>query len=402
LQKGIHAVIEKFLKRYIEELKINHPEVEEAFRRVPRHRFLKGWYEQDNEGDVECFGQRWRWRPFNPEEPDPESLQKIYSDTGLLIRVSPFPSSSSQPALTALKLKLLDLKKGMKVLEIGTGSGYGTALIAEMVGAQELVTSSDWQPDLVKERQKVLAEAGYGGIRLLARDGFYGCKEYAPYDRIEVDIGCPDISPHWVEQLAPNGFMLVPLRHGGIYAPLTKIWRADGKILGQVVGISWYGPTITIQGELYAELWPVPPQKMEKREEYPIFPELAEMYEAAKNEGDWLKYGFPYFLVLADVRAFCHQELGLWDKERGVIAIQHEQRKIRLCGDKGLYYELCEIYERWKSLGKPKPSDYQIEFIPMEQGLESVWAEGDINVWIINRKFYRQIVRLDLRRKGEL
>jgi protein-L-isoaspartate O-methyltransferase len=52
----------------------------------------------------------------------------------------------------------------MKVLEIGTGSGYGTALIAEMVGAQELVTSLDWQPDLVKERQKVLAEAGYGGF----------------------------------------------------------------------------------------------------------------------------------------------------------------------------------------------------------------------------------------------
>lgn len=385
--------MEGFLEQYIAELKIDRPEVEDIFRRLPRHRFLRGWYEEDEKGEEECFGKRWRWRPFDPQHPDPESLRKIYSDEGLLIRASPFPSSSSQPALTALKLKLLELKRGMKVLEIGTGSGYGTALIAEMVGEQELVTSLDWQPDLIRERRVVLAEAGYGSIHLLARDGFYGCKEHAPYDRIEVDIGCPDISPHWVDQLTPDGFMLVPLRHGGTYAPLIRVWRTDGKILGLVVGISWYGPTITIQGELNAEFWPAPlPEEKEKG--YPLFPRLAQMYEEAERKGDWLSYGFPYFLVLADARAFYHhQGLGLWDKQRGVIAIHHKQKEIQLRGDEELYLELREIYERWRALGEPKASDYQIEFMPMEQGSEMLQAEEGGNIWGIDRKFYRQTVR---------
>lgn len=385
----------EYLEHYIEELKINDPRVEETFRRVQRHLFLRGWYEQGERGDVECFGKLWRWRPFDPQNPDPESLRKIYSDEGLLIRTSPFPSSSSQPALTALKLKLLDLKRGMKVLEIGTGSGYGTALIAEMVGEQDLVTSLDWQLDLIQERREVLAEAGYGGIHLLARDGFYGYQEHAPYDRIEVDIGCPDISPYWVDQLAPDGFMLVPLRHGGTYAPLTRIWRADRKIFGRVVGISWYGPTITIQGELHAELWPVPnpPQGKIKEKEYPLFPGLAKIYEEAKRRGDWLSYGFPYFLVLADARAFNYRGLGLWDRERGVITIQHEQGKIRLCGNEKIYHELDEIYEQWRALGSPKASDYQIEFTPIEQSLGMIQAEDETNIWKISRKFYQQTVR---------
>ena len=64
-----------------------------------------------------------------------------------------------------------------------------------------------------------------------------------------------------------------------------------------------------------------------------------------------------------------------------------------MCGDEKLYHELREIYERWKALGKPKASDYQIEFTPMEQGSETLQAEEDANIWVINRKFYRQIVR---------
>ena len=356
-------MIERLLQRYVEELKIKQPEVEDAFCRVLRHQFLRGWYEREREGDP-------KWRPFHPQHPDPRALRKIYSDTGLLIRVKPFPSSSPQPSLIARKLEVLDLKKGMNVLEIGTGSGYSAALIAEIVADQGLVTSLDFQPDLIQEQRAVLAEAGYGGIRLLAGDGFYGCREHAPYDRIEIDIACPDISPHWLDQLAPDGFILVPLQHGGrtvIYAPLTKVWRADGKILGRVVGMSVYGSMI--QGELNAELWPKPPEELigeaeREGEEYPLFPELAK----ARRKEDWLSYdSFLYFLVLADSHAFYSgwQRFGLWDKAKGVILIQYKQGKIRLQGDKELYHKLRGIYEQWEALGKPKASDYQIEFAPI-------------------------------------
>ena len=162
-------------------------------------------------------------------------------------------SSTSMPGLVAGMLELLALRPGMRVLEIGLGTGYNAALMAELVGDQTLVVSLNIQEDVVSQTRRLMARAGYGNVKLLARDGVEGVPEDRPFDRIVATVGCPDISPHWAEQLKPSGFMLGPLVHGG-WCPLTRVWHENGVLKGRVVGMSGF---MRIRGGLaMEEQWP--------------------------------------------------------------------------------------------------------------------------------------------------
>jgi len=138
----------------------------------------------------------------------------------------------------AFMLEYLELKPGMRVLEIGTGTGYNAALMAEIVGKQELVVTLEIQPDLAKQAKRLLRKAGYGGIQVYCADGFTGWPKCAPYDRIVATTCCADISPHWLEQLSPTGWILAPLYHGGA-APLIQCYR-DGR--GRALNPAGFGP----------------------------------------------------------------------------------------------------------------------------------------------------------------
>jgi protein-L-isoaspartate(D-aspartate) O-methyltransferase len=132
-------------------------------------------------------------------------------------------------------LELLDLAPGMKVLEIGTGTGYNAALVTEIVGDQGLVVTVDVAEDVVDQTRRLLDRAGYPGIHVLVRDGFDGAPEDAPFDRIVVTVGCSDLSPRWAEQLADGGFMLVPLEHAGAH-PLFRVGKGT-----DVSRVEWSG-----------------------------------------------------------------------------------------------------------------------------------------------------------------
>ena len=99
-------------------------------------------------------------------------------------------------------LELLDLTPGLKVLEVGAGTGYNAALLAELVGDQRLVITVEVAQDVVAQTRRLLAGASYPGITVLCRDGFDGVPEQAPFDRIVAMVGCADLSPQWAEQLA--------------------------------------------------------------------------------------------------------------------------------------------------------------------------------------------------------
>ena len=113
--------------------------VERAFSAVPRHLFinrLPPYFAPDGKD----------WLSFDPLHPQEEYLDKIYSaDTSIILKAAP-PSSSSQPSVMTPMLEELELAKDMKVLEIGTGSGYNTALLANIVGENNLVYTIDNQP----------------------------------------------------------------------------------------------------------------------------------------------------------------------------------------------------------------------------------------------------------------
>ena len=113
----------------------------------------------------------------------------------------------SQPYTVAFQSELLQLEPGMRVLEIGTGSGYQCAVLSVM-GSQ--VYSIEFNPALHERSQKLLQKLGYAA-HLKCGDGTKGWVEYAPFDRILVTAGAPRVPTALVEQLATNGRLVIPV-----------------------------------------------------------------------------------------------------------------------------------------------------------------------------------------------
>ncbi|APG61336.1 protein-L-isoaspartate(D-aspartate) O-methyltransferase [Christiangramia salexigens] len=114
----------------------------------------------------------------------------------------------SQPYTVAFQSELLEVKKGEKVLEIGTGSGYQTAVLCEL-GAK--VYSIERQRELYKKTKTFLARIVYRPKHLSFGDGYKGLPEYAPYDKIIVTAGAPDVPRDLLSQLKVGGRMVIPV-----------------------------------------------------------------------------------------------------------------------------------------------------------------------------------------------
>ena len=114
----------------------------------------------------------------------------------------------SQPYIVAYMTEKLDVRPGRRVLEIGTGTGYQTALLS-MLGAE--VYSVERIRELHDAARERLALLGFGAVRLFCGDGSLGWPEYAPYDRILVTAGAPDVPPALLAQLAESGRMVLPV-----------------------------------------------------------------------------------------------------------------------------------------------------------------------------------------------
>jgi protein-L-isoaspartate(D-aspartate) O-methyltransferase len=155
-----------------------------AFERVPRHLFL----------------------------PD-LAPQEVYTDRSIAIKLQdgvPI-SSSSQPAIMAEMLEMLALADGDHVLEIGAGSGYNAALLAELAGPSGEVQTIDLDEDLVAAARAHLDAAGYARVRTVCADGAQGDPDGAAFDAIIATVGVESIPPAWIAQLRMGGRLVVPL-----------------------------------------------------------------------------------------------------------------------------------------------------------------------------------------------
>jgi protein-L-isoaspartate(D-aspartate) O-methyltransferase len=165
---------------------LRSPEVAAAFRAVPRERFLPGL-----------------------------SLAEVYRDDAVVTRRDEggLPtSSSSQPSIMAIMIEQAALRSGQRVLEIGAGTGYNAAVIREIVGPDGRVVTLDIQPDVAREAEAHLRDAGYADVVVAAADGGFGYPGEAPYDCIMLTASVSDVSPHWREQLHEGGVLVLPLR----------------------------------------------------------------------------------------------------------------------------------------------------------------------------------------------
>lgn len=172
--------VHEHLDRLVHELKdgrrIRTALVERAFRTVERHRFLRGFSRWDPATSRPVPVQ------FDSARPSGEAMRIIYSDQALGTRFRDgLPSSSSsQPSVMADMLEALELEPGMRVLEIGTGTDYNAALLAEIVGSRGSVVTQDIDAGIAAEAEAALLAMGYGSVRVVARDGAEGVPEDAP------------------------------------------------------------------------------------------------------------------------------------------------------------------------------------------------------------------------------
>ncbi len=156
----------------------------------------------------------------------PEDMQRYaYDDIPLPIGDG---QTISAPSMVAIMCDLLDIRGGMKVLEVGTGWGYHAAIMSVLTGTAGKVYTVERNSCLADRASQILGELGYDNVEVFTADGSEGLPQHAPYDRISVACAAPDIPQPLLDQLGNNGKMVVPV--GKYFQDLYLVEKADGKV----------------------------------------------------------------------------------------------------------------------------------------------------------------------------
>ncbi|MGB3921517.1 protein-L-isoaspartate(D-aspartate) O-methyltransferase [Methanothrix sp.] len=163
----------------------------------------------------------------------PEQLRdRAYEDTPLPIGLG---QTISAPHMVAIMSDLLDVRPGMKILEVGGGSGYHAAVLAALTGPQGRVYSVERMADLAAAARRNLRAAGIENVTVVEGDGSLGLPEHAPYDRISVAASAPKIPEPLKEQLQVGGKMVLPV--GGGSQELILVTRKNGLLAEEKMGV---------------------------------------------------------------------------------------------------------------------------------------------------------------------
>ncbi len=188
---------------------IREPRVLEVMRKVPRHLFVP-----------------------------PEHQLESYDDRPLPIG---YNQTISQPYIVALMLEQLQLRPGLKILEVGTGSGYQAALLAEL---GTVAYSIERVPELAETAAQNLKAAGIQGVRIRVGDGSKGWPEEAPFDRILVAACAPRVPEFLLSQLAKEGCLVIPIGED-LNQKLVVVQRSEGGMQTKEVCGCVFVPLVT-------------------------------------------------------------------------------------------------------------------------------------------------------------
>ena len=206
--------LEEKRKILIEMLKkqgrIKSKEIEKAFLRIPREEFVPNIFEKH-----------------------------AYSDMPLEIGNG---QTISAPHMVAIMCEELDLKKGQKILEIGTGSGYHAAIVAKIIEPKGQIYSIERHKNLAEKAKQHLKNLNIKNIIIKIGDGSEGLKKYSPYDRIYVTCAAPTIPQPLIDQLKDPGKILIPV--GSTICTLYLLEKNNGKIKLENLGGCAFVPMV--------------------------------------------------------------------------------------------------------------------------------------------------------------
>lgn len=198
---------EKMVSSQIKSRGVKDPQVLTAMETVPRHKFVPDQY-----------------------------LSQAHEDHPLPIG---YGQTISQPFIVALMTEVLQLEKGDRVLEIGTGSGYQAAVLAEM---ETKVFTIEIIPELADQAEQRLDKLGYTDVEVRYADGYYGWEEHAPFDAVIVTAAPDHLPLPLIQQLAEGGRLVVPIGPIGAVQTLWLFEKIEGELLAKNLGAVQFVP----------------------------------------------------------------------------------------------------------------------------------------------------------------
>ena len=200
---------QEMVERQLKGRDITDARVLAAMGKVPRHRFVR-----------------------------PALATEAYTDRALPIEEG---QTISQPYIVALMTQLLKLNGRERVLEVGTGSGYQAAVLAELVTR---VYTIEILPELAKTAAARLAALGYTNVQVQAGDGYQGWPDHAPFDAIIVTAGASHIPQPLVSQLKEGGRLVIPVDAAASYQQLIQCRKERGRLITKVIAPVRFVPLI--------------------------------------------------------------------------------------------------------------------------------------------------------------
>jgi protein-L-isoaspartate(D-aspartate) O-methyltransferase len=205
---------EAMVERQLRRRGITEPEILDAFRTVPREKFISDEY-----------------------------AHLAYGDHPLPIEAG---QTISQPYIVGLMIQAAGIKRGDTVLEVGAGSGYAAAVISRIASR---VIGVERQHDLIDAARERLRQLGYDNVTIVEGDGTKGCPEHAPFDAILAAASGSHVPTPWIEQLADNGRIVMPVGEPGWVQELVKVTKRPGsKLIQENLGGVRFVPLIGEEG----------------------------------------------------------------------------------------------------------------------------------------------------------
>jgi protein-L-isoaspartate(D-aspartate) O-methyltransferase len=383
--------VRKYQQQLLEQARFMYRETplsettEKAFFAVPRHLFVSRYRM--------IFTKDWQ---AVTQENLREHLGRIYND-GPLVLVGDddddILSTISQPSFVLRSLDMLQLRPGQKVFELGTGSAWNAALMAQLVGPEGHVHSVEIIPELASRASQILNTLGITNVTVVVADGGDGCASGAPYDRATFTAGTFDLPRHFYDQMKNNGLLLVGIKNEGGGDNLFLLSKREDHFESlEAMPCGW----VQMRGKYQIDS--ANPQAIEGLPEWNDL----QHQEVSRIPYWWSVKGREHFVwATAGIRSFLgitepgfrsfklektperpHEERywGLWDQDSHSLVLAKHDCMIAY-GNAIAKERLMERLRQWVDLGMPTGASFRLQVYPVGVPLST-----RDNQWIVKRR----------------